>query len=357
VGSVKKNQFIQKGHQMNNLSHLNIDEVELICELIESMKHIYSMEKSAGLVSEKTQNEYVKEAQRILKKRKDNGDSLSKSVNSTTKKSTFFKRISALKYYLTWIGSTSALTLSEIHEEDSLHNIKLAIRDIKELRSIIDNGFVGTLEKRESKRNSIKGLPNNWLEMLCNYNTVSKYREAFQVISLTGCRPSELVKGVQISLSENTKKNSATVEFVINGTKISETKGQPIRRIYYDCNTSNELLHALIETTNLIESNSAIISIESAVNFTNEIKRIAKILWPKHQEYITSYSIRHQIASNFKRHLSGDDVSKVLGHSSPKTKKTYGSAGQSKGVSPDITVSSSREIKQPQLSADEFNKN
>jgi integrase len=80
------------------------------------------------------------------------------------------------------------------------------------------------------------------------------------------------------------------------------------------------LLSALIDATSLTESKSTTIYIESAINFTTEIKRIGAVLWPSHTESITSYSIRHQIASNFKKYFSSDDVSKALGHASSKTK-------------------------------------
>lgn len=341
---------------MNNLEHLNIDEVNLICDLIKSLKEIYTKHKSADTISEKTQHEYIAEAQRILKKRKTNGCSLSDAVNNTTKKSTFFKRVAALKYYLIWIGSTAALTLGDKRDEDSLHNIKLAISDINELHSIINNGFVGTREKRKSKRTSLTGLPHNWLELLCNYNVDSKYRQALLVMCLTGCRPVELVNGINASISTANNSNKLIIEFEVTGAKISDTKGQPIRNISYVYESSNKLLSALIDATSLTESKPVTIFIESAVNFTTEIKRIGSILWPSHTESITSYSIRHQISSNFKKHLSSDDVSKALGHASPKTKKTYGSASQSKGPAQDVSISAAREIKHLPIISDDFDK-
>jgi hypothetical protein len=228
---IKKINFYRKGNKMNNLGYLNIGEVEMICDLIKSLKNIYPKQKTENAVSEKTQNEYIAEALRILKKRKTNGDSLSDVLNSTSKKSTFFKRVAALKYYLIWIGSTAALTLGDKRDEDSLHNIKLAIRDVNELHSIINNGFVGAHEKRKSKRTSLKGLPHNWLELICSHNLDSKYRRALLVMCLTGCRPAELVKGVTISLSEDSENNNSILKFEIHGVKVSETKGQPIRRI------------------------------------------------------------------------------------------------------------------------------
>jgi integrase len=339
---------------MNNLEHLNLDEIMIIHKLIEGLKIVYPNINSLGLVSKKTQHEYIAQAQFIIRRRNNHGSSLLDVVNSTNKKSTYFKKIAALKYYLAWIGSTAALTLNENRDEDSLHNIKLAVRDIGELQSAIETGFIGSREKRKSKRTSLKGLPQNWMERLCNYNANSKYRTALLIMCLTGCRPAELVQGVDISLSEDIENKKFVIEFEIIGAKLSDTKGQPIRKISYVYDPSNKLLSALIDAISLTESKSVTVSIENAVNFTNEVKRIAKILWPSHKEHITSYSIRHQIASNFKKHLNGDDVSKALGHASPKTKKSYGSASQSKGKAPEISISASREINQPPLKSDEL---
>jgi integrase len=95
------------------------------------------------------------------------------------------------------------------------------------------------------------------------------------------------------------------------------------------------------------------VSIEKAVNFSVEVRRISKILWPHHKESITCYCFRHQFSSDMKKSKMGDDISRALGHATDKTRKRYGHASQGRGLVTDVVVTAPRPIKSATLKSSE----
>lgn len=71
-----------------------------------------------------------------------------------------------------------------------------------------------------------------------------------------------------------------------------------------------------------------LVCIDSPVNFTVEVRRLARSLWPKHKHAVTACCLRHQWAADLKRHAAADSVSLGLGHVTAKTRRHYGQANQ-----------------------------
>ena len=87
----------------------------------------------------------------------------------------------------------------------------------------------------------------------------------------------------------------------------------------------HELLHAQ-------ENSQVFAQVDSAVNLTVEIRRLAYSLWPKHKHTVTAYCFRHQFAADLKASDDEEAASRGLGHLSAKTRRLYGTAAQaSKG--------------------------
>lgn len=59
-----------------------------------------------------------------------------------------------------------------------------------------------------------------------------------------------------------------------------------------------------------------------------EIRRLARSLWPKHKQPITSYCFRHQFAADLKANGDDEATSRGLGHISAETRRVYGTANQ-----------------------------
>lgn len=297
--------------------------------------------------SKKTRGEYVQLSKYLMQKRANEGSTLFDVVMNTSSKNTYFKRIASLKLFILQVGIRAINTLIETSDTAAIHNIKVAADDITALSEIIDRGFKSDRSKRKSKRLALKGLPSDWRERICNFNLESKYRLPMLVAALTGCRPAELEKGVCVRLKKPAHIKGFIVEFEVSGAKVSDQKGQEIRRITYAPDTKNKLLSDFLSAIDLFENKEFQIIVKNAANFSKEITRIAKLIWPAHKEDLSAYCFRHQFSSDLKKHYSGDDVSLALGHASSKTRKIYGSASQSRGAPPLLSVSASREVKVP----------
>jgi integrase len=165
------------------------------------------------------------------------------------------------------------------------------------------------------------------------------------ISALTGCRPAELEKGVRVHLKKPEDLKGFIVEFDIHGAKLSDQKGQETRRITYNPDDKNKLLSDFLGSIDLFEHASFEVSIKSAGNFSKEVTRISNLIWPAHKEIISAYCFRHQFSSDLKKHYCGNDVSMALGHASSKTRKIYGSASQSRGQLPQLSISASRDVK------------
>jgi integrase len=327
---------------MNKYSHLD-ESTKLAIDSF--LKTAMKLAKKFGQTnpSEDTQNEYIKLAKQLLSKKFKTRQSLRKIISSTRSKYTYYKRIAAIRYYILQIGSESAKTLMKEYCPIAENNLKKADADIQALFEVIQSGAGKMFSKTASKRSSLKGLPDDWMEQICNHNKNSKYRDAFHVATLTGCRPSELKKGVSITYKLNFDGKSE-LTFKIIGSKVTTQSGQEWRTITYHDIERMGYFSEFLES--IKKAGTKKIYIDSPINFTQEIRRIAKHLWSDHKKPITAYCFRHQFSANLKKVKIGDDISKALGHRSTKTRRLYGVASQARGKPVEITISSSHDLKQ-----------
>lgn len=305
---------------------------------LDALEVIESLEKKFAKANEKTLKDYFRTGESLLNKIKFD-QTISDAINNTDSKYTFYKRISSIRYFLCKTIK-DLLDLFYDHQQDNFlieaSNFFHDLQEIANFKKSPDKVFL----KTNSKKNSLRGLPTDWIEKFINYNPKSKYRTAFLTMALCGCRPSELVSGVEVSITDN------TISFLIAGSKVDDDKGQPFRTITYLLPSDNYFIAALLDITKK-RPTVFVVFIESAVNITTEIRRIGKKLWEHKKDSITSYCFRHQFASNLKKTHSGDDVSRALGHCTNKTRKRYGHHSQARGITNncEIVISATRPIK------------
>lgn len=326
---------------MKDFSHLNHETKVAIDSFLKHAKLVAARSKASGR-SDKTSEEYVRIAKRILKNCSVTGQSIEQYFSGIDSKSTFFKGIAAIKCYITDIGIEAVKVLVDSYCPVADHNIKKAAWDIQQILKVIQAGMKCNRKRRKSKRVALSGLPDDWREQICNYSRKSKYYSAFLVASLTGCRPAELCNGVVVSFRNDGSEKVLT--FKIKGAKLTESSGQEWREIIYRASNPEGLLANAITLVQLCDKT---ISIESPVNFTVEIRRVAKEIFPDHKKSVTAYCFRHQFAADLKASGDGDLVSLALGHRSSKTKKVYGQRGQRRGKHYDISVNASYDLSTP----------
>lgn len=298
--------------------------------VIESLGKHFSDAKIATL------EDYFKSGNSLLRRRKAN-ESISDIINNTDSKSTFYKRINSIRYFLCKTIKDLLDLFYETEYDNFLIEASGFFHELQEIANFTrspDKKF----EKTKSKRTALRGLPADWMEQVANDNPDSKYRLPLLTMALTGCRPAELVKGIEVSITKN------DISFFIMGSKVSHEKGQPFRTISYPQNSFSPLI-GMLKNTIGDSADKFMVSIEKAVNLTVEVRRISKKLWPNHKESITCYCFRHQFSADMKKSKKGDDVSRALGHATDKTRKMYGHASQSRGLITEVTVTVPRPIR------------
>lgn len=184
-----------------------------------------------------------------------------------------------------------------------------------------------TKQLKKTKRNSLIGLNKiNWREKLVNESKGSKYGTEILIMTLCGCRPSEMVNGVQVI------RNANHLEIYIMGAKysVNNQSGQPWRKIVVDI--TNPIFSKMVANLQ-----SGFYSIEKVNGIEDAISHFGLKVVNRKTNKISAYSLRHAFASDLKGSgLSKADVSAALGHQSMITQSMYG--GRSK--SPFIIVKS-----------------
>ncbi|UUA73416.1 site-specific integrase [Cellvibrio sp. QJXJ] len=303
----------------------------------DALNAIHDIKSHFCNASEETVADYYKTGERLIKRKKMDQTIVDVLIKAKTS-NTFYKWLNGIRFYLCEKIERN-LQLYELSSDNFYCEDAYSLfNDLQHIANFDASDFDLEFDKKKSKKTALHKLPKNWRELLISYNQSSMYRIPLLTAALTGCRPCELVKGIRVYMSDN------HVNFQIEGGKVDENKGQPFRTISYPVTSSNELLHELIKE--IPNPRQAItVSINKAVNFTVEIRRIGKEVWPAHPESITAYCFRHQFASDLKRTHSGEDVSRALGHSTNKTRKRYGHHAQQRGDTSHIIISASRPIK------------
>lgn len=312
-------------------------------DLIEDLKTklLHSTELMQQIASERnrrtgrspnTEHDYLRLGQTLLMRAKTTDGGLIGAVSNTRRPTTFQKRIAALRFTL---QSRQLELLDSIVEpvtpELAQKWLRLLDEQIDHIQSVIElkqQGLVGQRARRRSKRVALGGLPPDWREQLCQRGSTGRYADALLLAALTGCRPSELERGIEVSRVVNAETEQSLIQIVIDGVKVKKSQGQPIRRLRYAEDDDHPLVLMLKEALSQSQQTPMVVQIDHAGNFSVEVRRLAASLWPAHQHPITAYCLRHQWAADAKRVGDAGAVSRGLGHLSAKTQKLYGTASQ-----------------------------
>lgn len=314
------------------------DYIQLIKLVEQCMGLIHGLKShSRNLVkSNATCVDYLRLAKKLIDTSVSSVVPLREIVQRTTRATTFYKRIAALQYYLFEEMYSLSLTLPSatdelICKELAAKFLKLST-ELQELEALRQTGMTGSRSTRHSKRQALSGLPNNWRTLICNRGENGKYSLPLIVCAMTGARPQELVHGINIRIIHCDKREQTLIQFYLRGAKVKANQGQPTRTISYDLNDENPLIKILLkQLKQKIEPNIACtIQIQNSTNFSVEVRRLAKDLWPKHKHAVTPYCFRHQWAADVKALGDGCAVSRGLGHVSTKTRRHYGTARQTR---------------------------
>lgn len=194
-------------------------------------------------------------------------------------------------------------------------------------------------EDRHTKRQDMRGLPEDWRERIIV--RMPKYADQALVAAVTGCRPAELVSGIELVIDEKTWDLVAWIK----GAKTTEKTGQEWRRMHWLADSESLLVRNLINLVSKQPPGTRVrVAVDNAKAFSGAMRAAGKREWPKRKSTVTPYCMRHQAAADMKAcgSLSGGEISAALGHVSDVTKSTYGHANmgrKSGGVAPSMVES------------------
>ena len=299
----------------------------------------------------KTRADYLKLGKTLMHRARYAKHGLQEVLTTTTSPRTFHKRMAALRYFLHLrqfklmesVRQASEEQLQSFRSKLEQHLQALEAFAVTELA-----GLQGVRNKRQSKRKALTGLPWNWREILCQRSQAGSYGTAILAAAVSGCRPIELQTGIVIWRDYDETLQTNVINIDVNGAKVkAQHQGQPRRIIHYAAADDHPLIVAISRLLDQQEEPILHVEIASAVNFTVEVRRLSKSLWPIHPHSVTGYCFRHQWAADAKRTQSGDSVSCGLGHASAKTRRNYGQAQQASkaGALRPLAVTVERSIK------------
>lgn len=198
----------------------------------------------------------------------------------------------------------------------------------------------GIKQQSHSKRQRLRGLPDDWRScMFSGLAAGSKYRDIVAVLSATGARPEEFVKGITV-----TPAGEDRLHFHIHGAKTSGGKyGQDEREfsIKADRPELAFLMHRVISEGGRILVNGV------AGSISDRVRQLSTKVFPLLKAPVSAYVFRHQMAADLKASGIPDaDVSAALGHSVDDTKGAYGAAQSARSVGGVTNVKSTRPVRE-----------
>ena len=291
--------------------------------------------------SDKTVELYRREMTRLLA----HGDPWTAAAD-TTKKSTFFVRRAAILHFCREVVG------SGLKAQDQLQRGGFAdpaqkeawLTQIKSLKNapilaekVPDKPPMHLVAKRQTKRKGLFTLPPDWRQTLIS--RMPNYEQAATISALCGCRPAELVKGVEVFVQ------AGQLVVRIHGSKVGPASGQEWREMHWNLPSSNPLAIAAGRFA-LKNGGHVIVKTPDAKAFSGAMREAGKRAFPGFNRTITPYSMRHQVASDLKAaELPGEQISQALGHSASDTKGSYGEWGAGNGAMAPSSVAAARAVK------------
>ena len=175
-----------------------------------------------------------------------------------------------------------------------------------------------------SKRYGLSKLDPCWREKIFESLHSDRLKLAVSVLSATGCRPSELERGVVV------RSCNGRLHFGIQGSKCdSKTeRGQPVRVLVVENATIwGQYLNQQLVT----QPDQTMLVVYDAGGISQRLREKSREIWPRRKTLISAYSYRHFLGKSLKESSVGADViASVLGHATDYSQTAYGRAGGGK---------------------------
>ena len=298
-------------------------------------------------INRKTHEEYMRLGKRVL-----NDKDLLREARTAN---SYYKRLTAYNYCIEYsIKSLLDRQNREQKEKDQMwvstvKRLEKALQEFKTAQKLKKEKPV-TFDPKGSKRKHMRGLPQQWVAQYWqNVPKNGKYAPIIALLIISGVRPCEVEKGVELNFNKN-KNVLVTTIFGAKCRKDGST-GQRERVIAFDCDGLQEenpeiFLKQYFQRHTDNENSGVRIKAKPNALY-NYVSRLSRKIWPRHKNHITPYSFRHMLAAKLKKSSFFDDaeVAKILGHASCRSQLEYGSIQQ--GGSSGSSILAVRAEKEP----------
>lgn len=218
-----------------------------------------------------------------------------------------------IKDYDTMKAKTKeAFELSFIFDKDFLSENRIQWNDISHNK-----------KESASKRKTMKNadtIDDIFKRLKNNQSTYDRYAGFLSICSITGCRPAEILKGVEI-----VRKYEDGISFKILGAKVGNDRGQSERTLHFDLSKYNDSEQMNFILSQLKDNKFTYKADQKLYN------SLRQYLYTQHRTF-SLYTLRHRVASDLK--ASGADdftIAAFLGHRVTQSQEFYGYARSSKG--------------------------
>lgn len=202
-------------------------------------------------------------------------------------------------------------------DEDAIRQIRRGIAFLK--KAEMTRPPVGERKPRQGRVKSLSRLREGWQETL-HSNLSDKWKSAFAIMAMTGCRPAEL-NGLEIHPTEQ----EGVFRFHIEGRKVTEFAGQPWRELTIDVRGAaygQALMAEIGNEPGRLEIKETAQAITKAVTRAAQRAKLIRL-----DQTLPAYACRNAMASSMKgQGWPIDKISAALGHSSDECQKFYGRA-------------------------------
>lgn len=236
-----------------------------------------------------------------------------------------------------WVTATTTLArplkiLSRYPPDQEQNHLELEIKSLWQK--------AGKNPRSNAKRKGIGTLPPNWrADFWMKFPENSPHRLALALLSTTGCRPSELVKGVQVELDEQ-----SNLKVTIKGTKTHDGRfGQEYRQLTILVESKEAIF---LQKSVVANVGTLHVAIKSPKALSEAVRRHSKKLWPRRKYVVSPYSFRHQFAADLKNDLYPEEIAMAMGHSVCKTQQHYGTRNQGRSGIPLLMVTAEKNLLQ-----------
>lgn len=325
-----------------NDNHRNLKS----CYAIIAQCRDYHKYNQSRRISDKTRQTYNHTAERLIFK-----DKRLPIDSAMTKSSYYVYKAAVSSYILDKISETlpsmDGLKIQNInawHEE--IGRLKkyldfLAVVGVDQKKEKLNEALTGNYQSkwteksktipkkpRRSKSRRLNTLPKDWNTKIFEaaLKSKSRYANAIAVLSITGCRSSELSgNGVQLALNDDGK-----IQVTIHGAKCREGQGQTWRSftIYEE---SIEFAYLLDE----LKKNNGRLTVRAKPGaLCDKVAYLSRRAMPQLKEQATSYCYRHRFSGALHHAgLDAESIGKSLGHIVDQSSQHYGKGYRSAATS------------------------